>query len=131
MRCMDRAALESMLGEGLSLAEIGRRVGRHEATVSYWLKKYGLGANNQAKHVARGGIERAHLEELVAAGRSIAEIAEAVDRSKATVRHWLMRFGLRTKNGAGRRRTAASASARREGLTEAAMVCARHGVTRF
>jgi len=27
---MDRSALEQMLGEGLSLAEIGRRVDRHE-----------------------------------------------------------------------------------------------------
>ena len=34
---------------------------------------------------------------------SIAEIAEAVDRSKATVRHWLMRYGLKTHQRRGRR----------------------------
>ena len=39
---MERAYLEELLGQGLSLAEIGRRVGRHEATVAYWLRKHGL-----------------------------------------------------------------------------------------
>src|SRR4051812_12513826 len=39
---MDRASLESFLERGLSLAEIGRRVGRHESTVGYWVRKYGL-----------------------------------------------------------------------------------------
>ena len=47
---MDRASLEQLLGQGLSLAEIGRRFGRHEATVSYWVKKHGLEAANRAKH---------------------------------------------------------------------------------
>jgi transposase len=55
MQCMDRASLEKMLGQGLSLAEIGRRFERHEATVSYWVKKYGLQAVNHEKHVSRGG----------------------------------------------------------------------------
>jgi transposase len=128
---MDRAALESMLAEGLSLAQIGRRVGRQEATVSYWLSKYGLAANKRAMHAARGGIDREVLEELVERGESIAEIAAVVDRSKATVRHWLRRYGLRTKNGTGRRRTAESASARDQALTEATMECAHHGSTRF
>jgi hypothetical protein len=50
---MDRVSLEQMLGRGLSLAEIGRRFGRHEATVSYWLKQYGLEAANHETHAAR------------------------------------------------------------------------------
>jgi transposase-like protein len=74
---MDRASLEQLLGQGLSLAEIGRRFGRHEATVSYWVKKHGLEAANRAWHVSRGGIARHDLEMLVEAGKSIAEIAEA------------------------------------------------------
>jgi hypothetical protein len=32
---MDRSSLEVLLAQGLSLAEIGRRFGRHEATVAY------------------------------------------------------------------------------------------------
>jgi transposase-like protein len=51
---MDRASLEQLLGQGLSLAEIGRRFGRHEATVSYWVKKHSLEAANREKHAARG-----------------------------------------------------------------------------
>jgi transposase-like protein len=39
---MDRGSLEQLLGQGLSLAEIGRRFGRHEATVGYWVEKHGL-----------------------------------------------------------------------------------------
>lgn len=35
---MDRAGLERLLDEGLSLEEIGRRVGRAASTVGYWLR---------------------------------------------------------------------------------------------
>jgi transposase len=94
MRCMDRASLEQLLGQWLSLAEIGRRFGRHEATVSYWVKKHGLEAANHDKHAARGGIAREELERLVEARMSIAQIAEAVGRSKPTVRHWLIRVRI-------------------------------------
>jgi transposase len=92
---MDRASLEGFLGRGLSLAEIGQRVGRHEATVAYWAKKYGLQAANQQRHAARGGLDREELERLVEQGASIAQIADAVGRSKATVRHWLIRYGMK------------------------------------
>jgi transposase len=88
---MDREVLEGFLAEELSLAEIGRRVERHEATVSYWVTKYGLAASRRATCAARGGIARDDLVALVERGASIAEIAEAVSRSKATVRHWLQK----------------------------------------
>ncbi|HEX5308217.1 MAG TPA: helix-turn-helix domain-containing protein [Solirubrobacteraceae bacterium] len=94
---MDRDSLESLLGQGLSLAEIGRRFDRHEATVSYWMKKYGLEAVRREQHAARGSIDRQQLEQLVDTGASITEIATAVDRSKATVRHWLREYGLKTR----------------------------------
>ncbi len=70
---------------------------RHEATVAYWVEKHGLKAVNREKHAARGGLSREELERLVEAGASIAEIAEAVGRSKATVRHWLREYGLKTR----------------------------------
>jgi transposase len=124
---MDRASLEQLLAQGLSLAEIGRRVGRHEATVSYWLKKYGLEAVNHAKHNLKGGLTRDDLSELVDAGMSIAEIAEAVGRSKATVRHWLARYEMRTSGGIGRRSADSTRAAREAGLVEAIVACPRHG----
>jgi hypothetical protein len=59
MRCMDRASLERFLSDGLSLAEIGIRVGKHEATVAYWVDKHGLqaaqtrSARRSRRHPAR------------------------------------------------------------------------------
>src|SRR5438270_1925143 len=97
MRCMDKGALEVDLARGLSLAEIGRRVGLHEATVGYWVRKHGLEAANRAKYAAKGGLTRHELAPLIAAGMSTAEIAEAVGLSKTTVRHWLREYGFKTQ----------------------------------
>lgn len=126
---MDRAALETMLGEGLSLAEIGRRVGRHESTVAYWLAQHGLRANNVERHAARGALTRDQLEPLVGEGLTIAEIAMRVERSKTTVRHWLQRHGLKTVSRRGRRRSPESRAARDAGLVVSRMACASHGAT--
>jgi len=124
MRCMDRVSLERLLGQGLSLAAIGRRFDLQEATVSYWVKKHGLQAVNHGKHRARGGLTRDELEQLVEKGATIAQIAEAVDRSKATVRHWLTRHGLKTHGGPGRRPAAQAKAAKQAGLATVAMRCA-------
>jgi len=78
---MDRALLEEMLAEGLSLAAMGRRLGVHESTVAYWLERHGLRPLNAEKHAARGGLSRGQLEPLVEQGMTIAEIAERLDRS--------------------------------------------------
>jgi transposase len=128
---MDRASLEQMLGQGLSLADIGRRFDRHEATVSYWLKKYGLDAANHEKHAARGGIAKADLERLVEADMSIAQIAEAVGCSKPTVRYWLLRYGLRTQGSVGRRPASEAKAAKEAGLATVTMRCRHHGDTDF
>jgi hypothetical protein len=88
MQCMDRASLEGYLSQGLSLAEIGKRFGKHEATVSYWLKKHGLAAVNRDKHTAKGGLDQRDLEKLVDAGASIAEIAEKVGRADRPNPFW-------------------------------------------
>jgi transposase len=128
---MDRASLEQLLGRGLSLAEIGRRFQRHEATVSYWVKRYGLEAANRATHSARGGLARAELEAFVEQGMTIAEIAESVGRSKATVRHWLGRYGFKTRGGRGRRPAAEVRAARQAGMSTLTTRCIRHGETDF
>jgi len=124
---MDRASLEHLLGQGLSLAEIGRRFGRHEATVAYWLKKYGLDAVGSEKYAPRGGLRREQLEPLAAEGASLAEIASAVERSTATVRHWLAKYGLRTNCPSRGPRRPGAQQARAKGLSQAVVVCPRHG----
>jgi transposase len=128
---MDRASLEEFLVRGLSLADIGGRLGRHEATVAYWIDKHGLESVNRQKHAARGGLDRAELEMLVERGASIAQIAEAVGRSKATVRHWLIRYGLRTHGARGRPIAETARAAKRAGLATVTMRCPRHGESEF
>lgn len=128
---MDRAALEQMLGEGLSLAEIGRRLGRHESTVAYWVDRHGLRANHRERHAARGGLSREQLRPLVEAGMSTAQIAAEVDRSKTAVRHWLRRHGLRTHRSVGSRPREASLAARVSGLSEVMLDCPRQGTSNY
>lgn len=128
---MDRAVLEELLGEGLSLAEIGKRLDRHESTVAYWLEKFDLTASNARRHVARGGLSSAQLTVLVERGMTIAEIALDLDRSKATVRYWLRRHGLRTHSTRGRRRSPEAVAASSAGLVVATMTCRRHGETTY
>jgi transposase len=128
---MDRASLEQMLEQGMSLAEIGRRFGRHEATVAYWVQKYGLRAAKREKHASRGGLSREELEPLVDQGATIAEIAERVQRSKSTVRHWLIRYGLKTFSGRGRRSGEQARAGKEAGLRVVTMYCKVHGDTEF
>jgi transposase len=131
MRCVDRVVLQELLSEGLSLSEIGRRFDRHEATVAHWIHRHGLEAVGRKQHAAKGALTRSQLQPLIEAGMSIAQIAEAVGRSKATSRHRLRRYGLTTAGASGRRRTIESERAKRDGLVEADMRCSRHGETRF
>lgn len=121
---MDRGSLETLLGQGLSLAEIGRRFDRHEATVGYWVKKYGLEAVGREKHGAKGGLDRGQLAELVSDGLSTTQIADALGRSKTTVRHWLREYGLKTQ-WAERRRCS------NEGQPTLRLRCQTHGLTTF
>ncbi len=127
---MDRALLEESLGQGLSLAEIGRRAGLHESTVGYWIKKYEFTAPNRDKHTAKGGLERCDLEKLVDTGASIAEIAEKVERSKATVRHWLKKYGLQTQAPSGAPSRPGVDQARASGQAEPVLECPQHGNVR-
>jgi transposase len=121
---MEKNRLAALVGEGLSLAQIGERVGRDPSTVSYWMKRYGLEAVHRDKHAARGGIDREVLAQLVDAAMTVRQIAAAVDRSTSTVRHWLREYGLET-SATARRRTPLAAGDRRDG------VCRTHGATQF
>jgi transposase len=92
---MEREFLKAVLEEGVSLEEIGRRVGRHPSTVAYWLRKHGLEAIH-ARHRPRGGVAESTLVALVGEGLSVREIAARLDRSPTNVRYWLARYGLAT-----------------------------------
>ena len=100
----------------------------HEATVAYWVKKHGLVAANRDKHAARGGVAKAELELLVAAGMSISQIADAIGRSKATVRHWMHEYGLKTRRAEQRR---ASLETARQLGDVVVRECVQHGLTDF
>ena len=123
---MDRDALKLLLDQGVSVEEIGRRFDRNASTIAHWMRKYGLDAPNREKYAAKGGIERDLLEELVAAGGTIASIATELRRSTATVRHWLAKYGLQTE--AARRPTAIY-----EQLDDRTLIsaCSQHGQTAF
>jgi hypothetical protein len=131
---MDRGLLEGYLKRGLSLEQIGALEGRHPSTVGYWVEKHGLTANGRAKFSPRGGLTREQLEPLVNAGLTLEEIAHAVDRSVPTVRYWLARYGLRTKNRRGRRPAhdrAVIDGALAAGKRTVGLACATHGETDF
>jgi transposase len=121
---MDRSSLEQLLAQGLSLAEIGRRFGMHESTVSYWAYKHGLQAAHRHKHAAKGAPCRDELAALVQSGLSTVEIAQALGRGKTSVRHWLNEFGLQTQWSSRR-------EASKEGQRSMMLHCGRHGLTRF
>jgi transposase len=120
---MNRDQLEAWLDGGLSLEQIGALVGRDPSTVGYWCAKHGLTPNGHTKHAARGGLAREALEPLVANGLSIREIAKELDRSQSTVRHWLGRYGLRTR----RQRRRLAEPKPKHIVSE----CRRHGESRF
>lgn len=121
---MDRDWLAARLDAGDSIEAIAREVGKHPSTVSYWVNKHGLKSGYAPTHAARGPLSREVLVELVEAGLSVRQIAATVDRSAATVRHWLRHFDLRTQPSRyGPRGGTAGAELMRE--------CTRHGWTWF
>src|SRR3954468_10246766 len=120
---MEKEFLEERLAEGMSLEAIGKRVGKHESTVSYWLKKYGFEAARAEKHASRGPVSKEELERLLAAGFSLREIGRRTDRSLATIRHWMRKYELE----APRHRH----NGPEDGSRQATLVCSRHGSTIF
>jgi transposase len=124
---MCKEELEGYLADGLSLEQIGKRVGRHASTVSYHLKKHGLRPVNQRRHRERGALPKAELEQLHAQGASLREIAEHFDRGVNTVRYWLQKYELGPTTGGLRR--AAIKQARLAGKRDVELECPRHGTS--
>ena len=122
---MSKEQLETYLAEGLSLEQIGKRVGRSPSTVSYHLKKHGLKPVNRQRHLQRGAIPRDELSELHSRGASLREIATHFDRGVNTVRYWLKKYRLGPTAGGLRR--AAINQARLAGERDVLLECPRHG----
>jgi transposase len=120
---VEKEFLEECLAKGMSLGAIGQRVGKHESTVGYWLKKHGLAAARAEKHSAKGAVSRRDLETLLAAGLSLRDIAHRLDRSLATIRHWMRRYDLKP---APRRKRGVE-----DGPREMTSRCRHHGETGF
>jgi transposase len=125
---VDRETLAALLAEGRSIESIARETGRAASTVAYWVNKYGLTSGHASRHAARGGIERERLEALIAEGLSIRAMAERLELSYTTVRHWMARFELSTPRG---RRLAETAPARAAGDETTEANCPTHGLTTF
>jgi transposase-like protein len=119
---MEAGWLASQLEAGRSIESIARETGRSPSTVAYWVNKHGLTSQHAPRHRAKGGLTREQLEPLIEDGRSIREIAAALDRSATAIRHWLDKYGLKT---------APPRYARDNGARSLVRECSRHGWTTF
>ena len=122
VRIVERAWLEQKLGEGRSIESLGRELGKHPSTVAYWVNKHGLVSAHAARHVRKGPIEREVLSAFVDGGLTLREIGTELGLGSASVRHWMRKYGLRTR----RARQIDAAVACQELIVRR---CARHGYT--
>jgi Homeodomain-like domain len=122
---VDKDWLAAEFDRGKSLEQIGRDTGVHASTVAYWARKHGLRSPGAERFASRGAPDRECLEGLVRDGASLREMAEALDRSIATVRHWLRRWEIERSDC--RRKPPLPPDAPRK----VQMTCPRHGVTAF
>jgi transposase len=120
---MEKEFLQECLAQGMSLEAIGKRVDKHESTVSYWLKKHGLEATRAEKHAAKGPPSKDELESLLVAGLSLREVAHRTDRSLTTIRYWVRKYELQSS----RRRKRGTENESREMVSS----CRHHGETPF
>src|SRR5215211_1871304 len=125
---MERKFLEECLAQGMSLEAIGESVGKHESTISYWMKKHGLVAAQAEKHKAKGAPAKEDLERLLGAGLSLREVAHRMDRSLATIRHWMRKYEMETERSS---RLRESKDACRKGSKTASLRCPKHGPSTF
>jgi len=125
---MQKELLEECLAEGMSLEAIGKQVGKHESTVSYWLKKHGLEAARSEEHAPKGKVDPQRLAELVEQGASIQEMGDEFGAGRSTIRYWLRKLGLETERSVRLRETRAAC---KEGVRRAYFRCRKHGHTAF
>jgi transposase len=124
---VEREWLARKLEAGGSYEAIAREAGCSPSKVSYWASKHGLTSSHTTRHAAKGPPDELLLRQLVSAHYSIREIAETVERSTATVRHWLAKLGLETQP---RQHSPAARRAAEAGEAEPTLYCSIHGITR-
>jgi Homeodomain-like domain len=122
---VERDWLAGEFERGKSLERIAWETGVHASTVGYWASKLGLRPPGAERFAARGAPDRELLESLAREGLSLREIAETLDRSIATVRHWLRRWEIERPD----RRCKPQLSP--DAPCEVQMTCLRHGATSF
>lgn len=125
---MRKEELKRYLAEGLSLEQIGQRVGLRKSTVSYHLKRHGLNPVG-AKYRSKGALSEEVLKRMVEDGTSVTEMARLLDRDPSSVRPWLIKYGLWPLRS-GKRRADAQV-AREQGLKRVKMECPHHGLVEF
>jgi transposase-like protein len=125
---MEREFLVKCLGDGMSLPQIGRLVGKDPSTVGYWVKKHGLETVGSKRHAPNGRVDADRLRQLVAREMTLRQMAAEFGVSFSTIRHWLKRLGLETASMRLRRQTA---EAKQLGLKRIYRKCPRHGHTAF
>jgi DNA-directed RNA polymerase subunit RPC12/RpoP len=117
--------LAAQLQGAKSYEQIGRELGLHGSTVAYWAKKHGLRSEGSDRFGARGAPDRKTIQALAARGATLAEMALEIDRSIATVRHWLSRWKIERNRPRAAVVDLATAPPVRE------LSCPRHGRTAF
>jgi hypothetical protein len=125
---MEKESLELLLERGFTIDQIAQRTGKAPSTVSYWIEAHRLQPVHRDTHARPLEVDRAGLERLVAAGRTVAEMAAELGVTTVTVRRRLARFGLQT---AATRRILLARAALEAGLDSVVMPCAVHGETDF
>jgi transposase len=125
---VNKEFLEECLAEGMSLAQIGRRVGKHESTVSHWMKKHGLEAVGSQTHAPKGKVDPEGLRALVEEGASIQEISDAFSVGRSTIRYWLRKLALKTERAIRLQETRTACA---EGRRRVYLKCPKHGHTAF
>jgi hypothetical protein len=125
---MIKEELEGYLAEGLSLEQIGKRVGLEKSTISYHLKKCGLKPVG-AKYASKGAIPKGVLVAMVSDEVPLSDMARRLNRNVSSVRHWLIKYELWPLPAAKRR--AEARCARESGLERVKMDCRHHGRTEF
>lgn len=125
---MRKEQLEEYLAAGLSVEQIGERIGRHPSTVTYWLKKHNLEPLGHDRHSPNGKVDPERLRRLIEAGATIREAAAELSVGYSTVRHWLKRLAIETETV---RRRRGEKRARANGKLGVTRVCPKHGKTIF
>lgn len=121
---MEGGWLSEQLVAGRSMEAIARESGKSPSTVAYWAAKHGLRSSHAERHAGRGALPAPVLAALIEEGLTLREMAQRLDVGATTVRHWLRKYGLKTR----RARFVAASEVREEVEVRP---CRAHGLTAF